>query len=1470
MGLAALLSYTTLCRAASPVIINEIHYHPAHDCEEEEFFELYNASGQTVDLSGWRFAEGIDYTFPEGTRIDPWGYLVMARNPGYLASAFGVSMDIILPFTLGNLSNNGEDIVLLDSEGVQVDRVDFNDRFPWPVSPDGGGPSLECINPVLDNDTPANWRPAGQQGFIWRYYTVTGPVMDDQLALMLDGAGEFLVDQVSLKRTGSDTELIADGGFESAGLGDWSMLGNHSGAQQHTDEAYGGSACLKITAGGAGNETNAVLQTIPGLTLEGPDYVLSFWARRVTPNLRLKAGFSGTAPILTHSEDIGDVGADGESSQSDGVYTIQGSGNDIWGNIDEFHYLFTDITGDVSIEAHVTWEAAPNSWSKAGLMVRETSADNSKHAMAILSRDNGTALQYRSGTGGSSDHQPGPGLADEAHLRLTRTGDIFTAEVMVDGSFQTIGDITIAMDSQVLVGLMVTAHQDGAMGEATFESLLINGIGSGLSVTTPQDEPQGESVATPGARNTQRHDDLPPFVHKIHAYALTGQPLDPYTEIITSVDDVHLVAMVEDIDAVTSVTAQYQVVSPGAYIPVEDPDYGNNWETITLTDSGNGGDLTADDTIYTGIIPAQPHRTLVRYRIMATAGAKTTHVPYPDDTVPNLAYFVYDGVPDYVADVRSFKGSVPQVYPAEDLTVVPVYHLICRNEDIYECEYDVISFGNKTARKAFSWQGTLVYDPVDPAKERKVYDNVVFRLRGGVWRYSWPKRMYKIKFQRGHHFKGHHNNGVPFGEPRRKLNIQSIVDQNRPGATGTGARGIHGINEAMSFWLFRQAGLASAHTTYMHFRTITGAEEDGQFYGDFKGLFMEIEQPDSGLLETSGRPSGNLYKMDSGATGQNGGRAGWWDKEETDCSLSYDDSDLDYFYNTYNGVTQSVNWWRAHLNLDHYYSYRVVLDSIRHYDIQARKNYFYYHNSVTDLWEVIPWDTDLILGITCCGDTTYGENEQFWRPVVEQYQNIFGVEYRNRFREYLQLVCNRETIDPVVDQWMALIQNLHEADRDRWDYMPLINNYPEKDPVHGQFRSLTQRVQEMRNALDSRLSFVHSNSSNFCGYDDEHIPATPGINMPDIGVEDGIIIFSGNQLTLTSTDFSDPDGNGQAASLWQATRIIPQAEAVEWPYHPANELAPDWRYRATENTGEVTILADELLPGYTYLVRVRHEDSTGRMSLWSEPVSVSIPCEDDVYPTLHGHGDHAVDALAFDIDRGAPLTFSVDAAIRKAPDLADVRGWSFGVTHDDDMLALTGVEVSDALQSLLDAGSLESTEVFDDGMTQSVVLSDDGGLALPGDAENFVTATLTYTLTVPHDVPGARFDTTLDFTESLGSPDVPIQILQGEDVSVPCRVISMPITIRINEEPTFIRGDANMDAITDLSDAIKVLLFLFAPGESLLCEDAADANDDGILNLADAIAILDYLFTHGAALPAPGSTQGYDPTNDELDCGQGL
>jgi hypothetical protein len=84
------------------------------------------------------------------------------------------------------------------------------------------------------------------------------------------------------------------------------------------------------------------------------------------------------------------------------------------------------------------------------------------------------------------------------------------------------------------------------------------------------------------------------------------------------------------------------------------------------------------------------------------------------------------------------------------------------------------------------------------------------------------------------------------------------------------------------------------------------------------------------------------------------------------------------------------------------------------------------------------------------------------------------------------------------------------------------------------------------------------------------------------------------------------------------------------------------------------------------------------------------------------------------------------------------------------------------------------------------------------------------------------------------------------------------VTVTLQPQHEFIRGDSNLDGQIDISDPVAILDYLFQ-GEQCPCPLASDANADAALDIADAIAQLGFLFSSGAAPPAPFPDCGMAP-----------
>ncbi|MCC6725289.1 MAG: lamin tail domain-containing protein [Saprospiraceae bacterium] len=142
------------------VIITEINYNsPGGGVDTFEYIELYNKGNAPVNLQGWEFVSGINYSFPSYD-LNPGEFVVVAYDAARFNTAFGFTPLAWDPAGFNGLNNTSENIILVDADSAFVDSVRYKDNIPWPSAADGQGPSLVLCDFDADNGDPANWAAA--------------------------------------------------------------------------------------------------------------------------------------------------------------------------------------------------------------------------------------------------------------------------------------------------------------------------------------------------------------------------------------------------------------------------------------------------------------------------------------------------------------------------------------------------------------------------------------------------------------------------------------------------------------------------------------------------------------------------------------------------------------------------------------------------------------------------------------------------------------------------------------------------------------------------------------------------------------------------------------------------------------------------------------------------------------------------------------------------------------------------------------------------------------------------------------------------------------------------------------------------------------------------------------------------------------------------------------------------------------
>lgn len=208
---------------------------------------------------------------------------------------------------------------------------------------------------------------------------------------------------------------------------------------------------------------------------------------------------NGCLPANWLNSDIGNVGMAGDACASNGTFTVEASGEAIWGNEDGFHYVYQQMKGDGEITARVTSLEQLDNWGAAGLMMRESLAPGAAHVFAHVTAVGRYAMNYRTEAGGRSyaRHSGSTFINLPYYVRLVREGDRFESYFSTDGqNWRFYRRIEMPMQPIIFVGLATVSHQNNQLGAATFDQVQVD-ITSPVNGTLPVELMSFSAVANP-------------------------------------------------------------------------------------------------------------------------------------------------------------------------------------------------------------------------------------------------------------------------------------------------------------------------------------------------------------------------------------------------------------------------------------------------------------------------------------------------------------------------------------------------------------------------------------------------------------------------------------------------------------------------------------------------------------------------------------------------------------------------------------------------------------------------------------------------------------------------------------------------------------------------------------------------------------------------------------------------------------
>jgi hypothetical protein len=263
----------------------------------------------------------------------------------------------------------------------------------------------------------------------------------------------------------------------------WQAVGN----------ATGYSLQYKTVSDAGWTTVNSTTNSITIQTLScGTDYLYevstaclqgqqSAWSVSASFSTSVCSGICNPLPTRWNTSDIGNIGLAGKACYNGVTYSLQGSGADIGGTADAFRLAYITLATDVQLVARIATQDHTDPANKAGIMMRESLAPNSRNAFIALTNGQGATFQYRNTTGGSTtSFFSGMTLSTPVApywVRLAKSGSQYSGSISPDGLNWTQLGSTVDLGfgggaSTISAGFAITSHNNGLLSTANADSYM--------------------------------------------------------------------------------------------------------------------------------------------------------------------------------------------------------------------------------------------------------------------------------------------------------------------------------------------------------------------------------------------------------------------------------------------------------------------------------------------------------------------------------------------------------------------------------------------------------------------------------------------------------------------------------------------------------------------------------------------------------------------------------------------------------------------------------------------------------------------------------------------------------------------------------------------------------------------------------------------------------------------------------------
>jgi len=184
--------------------------------------------------------------------------------------------------------------------------------------------------------------------------------------------------------------------------------------------------------------------------------------------------------IFEGNNDIGNVGHAGsvQYNPSYDSYAVSGGGTNMWFDSDQLHYVWKEVSGDISIAADIEWVGKGlDAHRKACLIIRQDLDTASVYVDVAVHGDGLTSIQYR-GARGDVTREVQANRSAPGRVRIEKRGDYFSMSMASSNNPLAFsgGSFKLQITEPFYIGLGVSAHNNDTIETAIFSNVMIENL----------------------------------------------------------------------------------------------------------------------------------------------------------------------------------------------------------------------------------------------------------------------------------------------------------------------------------------------------------------------------------------------------------------------------------------------------------------------------------------------------------------------------------------------------------------------------------------------------------------------------------------------------------------------------------------------------------------------------------------------------------------------------------------------------------------------------------------------------------------------------------------------------------------------------------------------------------------------------------------------------------------------------------